>query len=331
MIANENPLAGWLWLRAGGRDFSLPLEGVRRVALCRELRVAPPGPTVPSWWSGVALECARPYPLLNLAELIGVPGSPKLAPDAVVVLSSLWRQPVGLVCDRFRGIIPAKTPSWPLSPSLFMSADGALPRVRLWAGQPVPDLEPERLFPPARRAQFDQAMKDSKENVDQLWELSELEQYLAASPSAEGYLDLAAHYRELGWVDEAERTQERASEINPEAVQAARPTVGGLSGSCSPRVLLELLQVLWLSGKSGELLLDSPGRIAGSVTFHSGCIVAARSGDIADPRAALQQLFSLRGERYQFLPGTPAAGAAPAPGPTAAWMAEFERLVAVAS
>lgn len=329
MIANEKPLAGWLWLRAGGRDFSLPLESVRRVSLHRQLRVAPPGPTLPSWWSGVALDGSRPHPLLNLAELIGVPGRASLAPEAVVVLSTLWDQPVGLVCDRFRGIIPANTPSWPLSPTLFIAADRALPRARLWAGQPVPDLELERLFPPARRAQFDQAMKDSKEYVDQLWELGELELQLAGAPSTECYLDLAARYEELGWAAEAERMQARASEIKPEAVPAVRPVTGGLNGLCSPRVLLELLQVLWLTGQSGELLLDAPGRPTGSVSFHSGRIVAARSGDLADPRAALQRLFSLRGERYRFFPGTPAAGAVPA-GDTAAWMSEFERLVAVA-
>lgn len=328
MSANPKPLTGWLWLRASGRDFSLPLEGVRRVALYRELRVTPPGPTVPTWWSGVALDGARPYPLLNLAELIGVPGSVARPPDAVVVVAPLWSQPVGLVCDRFRGIIPHNTLSWPLSRKLFMTADGALPSARLWAGQPVPDLELERLFPPARRAQFDQAMNDSKEYVDQLWELGELEQQLARAPNAESYLDLAARYEELGWEEEAERMHVRASAIQPEAAHAARPTAGGLSGPCTPRVLLELLQVLWLTGQSGELLLDEFGHPAGSVSFHSGRIVAARSGDIADPHAALQQLFSQRGKRYQFFPGTPAAGAAQA-GDTAAWMAEFERLVAV--
>ncbi len=331
MIANERPLTGWLWLCAGGRDFSLPLDGVRRVALSRQLRVAVPGPTVPSWWSGVALEGARPHPLLNLAELIGVSGGAALAPDNVVVFSSLWNQPVGLVCDRFRGVIPPNTPSWPLSPKLFMTADGALPRARLWAGHPVPDLEPERLFPPVRRAQFDQAMKDSREDVDQLWQLRELEQQLDEAPNAEGYLDLAAHYGQLGWAGEAERMRSRAAAIKPETTVAARPTAGGLSGPCTPRVLLELLQVLWLTGKSGELLLETSGRNTGSVSFDSGRIVAVHCGEIADPHAALQRLFSLPGERYQFFPGAPAEGAASAAGDIAAWMAEFERLVAVSS
>lgn len=331
MIANEKNLTGWLWLCAGGRDFSLPLDGVRRVTLCRQLRVAPPGPTVPSWWSGVALEGARPHPLLNLAELIGVPGGGSLNPDDVVVFFSLWNQPVGLICDRFRGVIPANTPSWPLSPRLFMTADGALPRARLWAGQPLPDLEPERLFPPARRAQFDQAMKESKEDVDQLWQLRELEQQLDDAPSAEGYLDLAAHYGQLGWTGEAERVRSRAAAIKPDATQAVRSAAGGLSGPCTPRVLLELLQVLWLSGKSGELLLEEEGRNAGAVSFDSGRIVAVRCGEIADPHDALLRLFSLRGERYQFFSGAPAAGTASAAGDIAAWMAEFERLVAVSA
>jgi len=330
MIANEKPLAGSLWLRVGGRDFSLPLESVRRVALCRQLRCAPPGPKVPSWWNGMTLDAAQPHPLLNLAELIGVPAGRTIAPDAVVILGSLWRQPVGLVCDHFRGVIPAGTPCWPLSPNLFVNADGALPRIRLWAGKPVTDLAPEQLFPEARRAQFDQAMKDSKENVDQLWELSELEQKLAGAPSAQGYLDLAARYRKLGWVEEAERVQARASEIKNEAAPLSRPAHGGLSGPCTPRVLLELLQVLRLTGKSGELLLDAPGRIAGSVSFHTGSIASARCGDTSDTRAALKELFALRGGRYQFFPGAP-AGDAPAPGDTAAWMAELEPLVQVAS
>ena len=124
--------------------------------------------------------------------------------------------------------------------------------------------------------------------------------------------------------------ESRASAIKLDAMRSARAVKGGLSGQCTPRVLLELLQVLWLTGQSGELLFEARGRPTGSVSFHSGRIVAAHSGEIAEPRAALQQLFSLRGECYQFFPGTPAAGAVPA-GDTAAWMAEFERLVEVAA
>ncbi|MFT3831426.1 MAG: DUF4388 domain-containing protein [Opitutaceae bacterium] len=331
MNAHDKPLAGWLWMRSGGRDFSLALDRVRRVTLRRQLRCAPAGAQAPLWWQGVTLDAGMPHPLLNLAALIGVPSCSSPVPDAVVVLALVWGKPVGLVCDRFRGIIPPSTPSWALSPQLFVESAAALPSARWWEGQPVLDLAPEGLFTPARRAQFDQSMTDSKENVDQLWELSEMEQKLSAAPSAQGYLDLAARYRKLGWEEEASRMQARAGEIRQEPTAAPRPAAGGLSGPCTPRVLLELLQVLRLTGKTGELLLDAPGRLAGSITFRAGAIVAARCGEQAEPRAALRELCTLRGGRYQFFPGAHSETAAPVAHESAAWMAELERLVLPAS
>ena len=50
------------------------------------------------------LEIDAPESRIAAALLEGARGP---APDAVVVLCSLWQQPVGLVCDHFRGVIPA--------------------------------------------------------------------------------------------------------------------------------------------------------------------------------------------------------------------------------
>jgi len=328
MSDSPRSLAGFLWLRAGGHDFSLPLAGVRRVALCNQLRVSPPERGAPSWWGGVTLDDGRSHPLLNLADLIGAPAGRGIAPDAVVVLSSLWQMSVGLVCDRFRGIIPAGDPSWPLSTALFATGERALPRTRLWAGRPVLDLAPEQLFSASQRAQFDQAMKNSKVNVDQLWELSELEQQLAVTPTVKGYKDLAARYKKLGWLEEAERMQARAAEIKADA-PAARVTTGALSGPVNPRVLLELLQVLHLTAKSGELLLDAPGGITGAISFRAGAMVDAKSADADDALKALRQLCAIKAGRYQFFPGVPSqTGESKLPADTTAVIAELEQQVA---
>jgi hypothetical protein len=245
------------------------------------------------------------HPLLNLANLIGVPAGREIAPEAVVVMSTLWKFPVGLVCDRFRGIIPAGQPSWSLSDALFTTADRALPRTRLWAGQPVLDLAPEQLFSAPQRAQFDQAMKESKENVDQLWELSELEAKLSVTPSAQGYKELAARYRELDWLEEAERVEARAAEVGTSA-PVVRNAGGGLSGPFNRRVLLELLQVLHLTAKSGELLLDVPGGITGTISFNQGMLVDARCAGSDEGINALRQLCLIEAGRYQFFAGAPA-------------------------
>jgi len=323
MSDRPKPFAGLLWLRSGGHDLSLPLAGVRRVALCNQLRVARPGRSAPSWWSGVTLDDGRSYPLLNLADLLGAPAERKISPDAVVVLTSLWQLSVGLVCDRFRGILPAGLPSWPLAPALFATGDGVLPRMRLWMERPVLDLAPEQLFSAHHRAQFDQAMKNSKENVDELWELSELEQQLAVAPTVQGYKDLAARYRQLGWLDEAERMQARASDLKTET-PTARTVTGGLGGPFNPRVLLELLHVLHLTAKSGELLLDAPGGITGAITFGGGAIIEVKCADATDVRSALRRLHAIDAGRYQFFPGAPLATSdARSPTDTAALIAEL--------
>jgi len=327
MSVRPKSLAGYLWLRSGGHDFALPLAGVRRVALCSQLRVAPPERGVPSWWGGVTLDDGRSHPLLNLADLIGAPAGQGISPDSVVVLSTLWQLSVGLVCDRFRGIIPAGDPSWPLSPALFATAERALPRARLWAGRPVLDLSPEQLFSPSQRAQFDQAMKNSKVNVDQLWELSELEQQLAVTPTVTGYKDLAARYKKLGWLEEAERMQARADEIKTDA-PVTRASTGGLSGPVTPRVLLELLHVLHVTAKSGELLLDAPGGITGSISLRGGAMVDAKSADADDALKALRQLCAIKAGRYQFFAGVPSqTEESKLPADTAALIAELEHQV----
>lgn len=317
--------AGLLWLRTGGRDFSLPLTSVRRVALYNQLRVARPCRGAPEWWRGVALDDGRSHPLLSLAHLVDIPAGPTVARDAVVVMTSLAQLSVGLVCDRFRGIIPAGEQSWPLASALFETGHGTLPRMRLRADRPVLDLAPEQLFTAPRRAQFEQAMKNSKENVDELWELSEREQQLAASPTAQGYKDLASRYRKLGWVEEAERMEARASEIKPQAA-VARVGAGELSGPINRRVLLELLQVLHITAKSGELLLDAPAGIAGSISFSQGVMVDAKTAEAEDGLKALRQLCTIKAGRFQFFPGVPFhAGDAKLPANTTALIAELEQ------
>ncbi|MCX6954439.1 MAG: DUF4388 domain-containing protein [Verrucomicrobia bacterium] len=330
MSEKTKPLAGLLWLRAGGHDFSLPLAGVRRVALLSQLRVARSGRGGPSWWGGAALDDGRSHPLLHLGELIDATNGAWAGTDAVVVMVSLWQFRVGLLCERFRGIIPAGGTSWALPSRLFASGGQAFPRARLCAGRPVVDLVPEHLFSGSRRTQFDQVMKNSHENVDQLWELSELEQQLAAAPTAKGYRDLASRYKKLGWLEEAERMHARAAKVKAEA-PVVPPAAAGLSGPFNGRVLVELLQVLHITGKSGELVLDAPGAIAGVITFSQGRIVDAKSGDAENELLALRQLCSIQAGRYQFLPGEAADGESRLIGDTAEVIATLARPAAVSS
>ena len=144
-------------------------------------------------------------------------------------------------------------------------------------------------------------MSQTTQNLDDLWELSELEQRIAARPIPEDMERLAVKYDGLGWEKEATKLRQRASEAraNPNKREAVR-----LVGPFSPVVLLEVLRVLHLTRKTGELLLESSGGMTAAVTLADGVLVDAQAEDVQPGIAALRQALSLSGGRYQFLPGT---------------------------
>lgn len=143
-------------------------------------------------------------------------------------------------------------------------------------------------------------MSDSPQNLDDLWELSELEQRIAARPLPDDMERLALKYDALGWVQEAAKLRQRATEArsNPNKREAVR-----LVGPFTPVVLLEILRVLHLSRKTGELLLESSGGMTAAVTVADGVLVDAQAEDVQPGIAALRQALLLSGGRYQFLPG----------------------------
>lgn len=304
MKISSPSLTGHLWLKTGGIDLALPLSVVRHVALGNQLRVCRPRTQLPAWWQGVMIDGDRAHALLGLGELIGLPDSPQAVRDTVVVMTSIGNSSAGLVCDRVLGLIPERVPARRLPSSLFSTGIGAFPEVRLWESHPVVTVMPESLFTTKSRAQFDLAMETSRQDVDLLWELSELEQKLASAPSAKGCLELAARYRELGWDEEATRMEARAAEMKPEA-GAPQQNVSALTGPFTRRVSMELLQVLHLTGKSGELQLQAPSGAMSSVWFDRGVIVDARSGDTDDAMISLRRICGIRAGHYQFRPGTP--------------------------
>ncbi len=144
-------------------------------------------------------------------------------------------------------------------------------------------------------------MAEPTQNLDDLWELSELEQRIAARPIPEDMERLATKYELLGWTKEAEKLRQRAANArtNPDRREAVR-----LIGPFTPVVLLEILRVLHLTKKTGELLLESSSGMTAAVTVADGVLVDAQAEDVQPGVAALRQVLTLSGGRYQFLPGT---------------------------
>lgn len=164
------------------------------------------------------------------------------------------------------------------------------------------------------------SMPDPAQNLDDLWELSELEQRIAARPIPEDMERLAAKYDQLGWAKEAAKLRQRAidARANPNGREAVR-----LIGPFTPVVLLEILRVLHLTKKTGELLMESSSGMTAAVTLSDGVLIDAQAEDVQPGLPALRQALSMSGGRYQFLPGTMRVAFQSLPADSAALLAQL--------
>lgn len=181
-------------------------------------------------------------------------------------------------------------------------------------------------------------MSETQEDIERLWEVSELEQRVATKPDAASMRELADHYDELGWADEARRLRSNAADLPDKIEKAAEPerkatpAVGevnpGLKGRFTPRSLVEIIQVLHLTEKSGTLVAEAVGGLASTVLFVKGSLVEAHAtgGEVGE--AALHLAVRIKGGRYQFTPGTPKRGKRNLPENSAAVVAAFVAEVA---
>lgn len=162
-------------------------------------------------------------------------------------------------------------------------------------------------------------MKQSAKDIERLWAMSELEQRIELRPEAATMRELADRYEEMGWLDEARKMRDRAvkapalpkGDTAPPMVPAPAPrstpdvpdhSPDTLSGRFTPAALVEILHVLHLTGKTGELVAETLGGTVATVAIVKGRLVAAHAtgGELGE--AALHLATRIRGGRYQFTP-----------------------------
>jgi Domain of unknown function (DUF4388) len=310
-----NLLGGHLRLVAGGVQFGLPLDRVLRVALAGDERRLPARNGAEAWWRGVALEGGRSVPIVSLSGLLGLRSTSAMGGADVLVHCRVGAGRVILECEAVRGIVPATVVADALPPGWLATGGECFPRVLRTPEVPVLELAPEALFPIRRRQLLTKLMSESEPSIEKLWALSELENKLSLAPTSVGYRKLALGYANEGWSEDATRIAQRADELEAREKEAnpflAAPegstttpttrTAPVFSGSFNPRVLLELLQVLHLTGKSGELRLAAPGGATACFAFNEGRVVGAESTDAAPGEESLVRAVGLEGGRYEFV------------------------------
>ncbi len=111
----------------------------------------------------------------------------------------------------------------------------------------------------------------------QIEELHRVEEQLSLNPTVDGCLELADRYAELGMAKDAQRLIQVAELLEKDSVQTGNTTSDSLlSGSINPLMIIEVLQILARTRKSGELVLESTGQTF-RIFFDRGQIINAHS------------------------------------------------------
>jgi hypothetical protein len=134
-----------------------------------------------------------------------------------------------------------------------------------------------------------------------LAELRRREKQVIERPSAETYLDLAAEYQVLGLAKESDRLRQLAESFeNGGNASGAMPSEGLLSGTATPVMLTEVIQILSRTRLSGEFIIESQAQ-----TFHlyfdQGQIINASSQHHPPGIASFRMALRVPCGSYRFV------------------------------
>lgn len=134
-----------------------------------------------------------------------------------------------------------------------------------------------------------------------LAELRRRERQVACNPSAENYLQLADEYHALGLGKESDRLAQLAEALEngaPSPNSAA--TTGLLSGTASPIMLAEVIQILSRTRLSGDFIIDGQAQVF-HLYFDHGRVINASSQQHPDGLDSFRRAIRVPFGTYQFI------------------------------
>lgn len=182
-------------------------------------------------------------------------------------------------------------------------------------------------------------MSETQEDIEQLWAVSELEQQVATRPDPKCLGELADRYDELGWSEEAQKLRNQAAKLSPEELAPSAEVTGHLrprqaakvpvlSGRFTPGSLVEIIRVLHLTKKSGDLVIEATGGLSATVIIANGRLMEAHATGGEEGEAALHLAVRIKGGCYHFTPGRVSSSQPNLPEDSSALVAAFAAEVA---
>ena len=136
---------------------------------------------------------------------------------------------------------------------------------------------------------------------DKCAELKHKEDALVEDPSIEGYLELAEAYNELGLNKESMRMVQKAEQLEEDQTQESESESNYLlEGSLNLNMLVEILQVLHRTKRTGELMIEQPASTS-CIYFSMGEVIHATN--MLEPHgiASLHAVFRFCMGTYRFM------------------------------
>ena len=139
------------------------------------------------------------------------------------------------------------------------------------------------------------------EHKDKCAELKHKEDALIQDPSIEGYLELAEAYSALGLNKESMRMVQKAEELEKDHTHATESeSTYLLEGSLNLNMLVEILQVLHRTKRTGELVIEQPASTS-HIYFCSGEVIHATNMLESDGITSLHAVFRYCVGTYRFI------------------------------
>jgi len=297
--AREEKRGHHLLLRIDGEAYGLPLDRIRQVLLRSDVEIVPfDGDEM---LVGALQGRGAPIPVIELRSILGLPKAHGIGSRQGIVVIGIGEESYGLLVDECRGVKSFDTSALTSFHSTLLQGGD-----RIFSGlvndgkEIVLFLDERHMFPSSLQEKIAALLADSDRFLELYREVKALEMALEEKPTVDGFLELAELYQKQGRKKDAERSllMAESMERSVEATEEGKLPV--LRGTLENGMLVEVLQMLTIGCRSGDLTVDLPGEGGKAlIHFRKGQVWDAKIGWKVG-RDAFREIIARREGLWQF-------------------------------
>ncbi len=268
----------YLILSIDGDPYGYPLEGIRQILLRSDVEVIP-------WegdetFVGAIKHKDAMVPVIELRGILGLPASKVRFSRQGIVLVEGACGPCGLLVDECKGVRSYPPAAFSRFEPTLASGDGPVFSGLFHDGKEIIVFFADRALLGGRLQEKIRAhLKNANAFFEIACKVKALEAEIEEKPTVDRFLQLAELYQKQGRKKDSERCLLMAESMERSAEATCEGRTPVLRGDIESGIFVEILQMLSLSGKSGDLCVRAPGQSDESVLhFRQGQIWDARAG-----------------------------------------------------